>query len=318
MTFSKKELGRKIKQAREFRTEKDNKRYTGKMLSEEIGISRSYLGDIESGRTYPSYALLSKIANACDVPLSFFDTKASGTTLRKIRTEKNISLENLSKNTNISPDMLQKLENNKNTDNLSIKKWLSIGENLGLSKEEILKIAVQSSFDKSVFNSKDNDKYLNYIKEKLLNYQKKNQEAINSHLANQKDDIIKIPIVGTIRAGEPILAYENIEGYFPTDRQFLNSDKEYFYLKVKGDSMDKEFKEGSLLLIEKQPVIENGDIAVVLINGLESTVKKVYFDKNLITLMPQSSNPDYQPKIVDTTKDDLMIIGKVSLAIKKY
>lgn len=70
--ISKKELGIKIKEARKLKTEKTNEKYNGENLAEDVGISRSYLGDFESGRKYPSYDLLTKIAQACDVPIEFF------------------------------------------------------------------------------------------------------------------------------------------------------------------------------------------------------------------------------------------------------
>jgi len=72
MALDKKELGNRIKEARKIKSEKSHKKYTGQNLADELEISRSYLGDIESGRSYPSYRLLSKIANICGVPLSFF------------------------------------------------------------------------------------------------------------------------------------------------------------------------------------------------------------------------------------------------------
>lgn len=72
MVLSKKDLGEKIKEARKIKSASIGKRYTGEMLANDIGISRSYLGDIESGRTYPNYVLLNKIADACNVPFSFF------------------------------------------------------------------------------------------------------------------------------------------------------------------------------------------------------------------------------------------------------
>lgn len=72
MVLSKKDLGEKIKEARKIKSASIGKRYTGDMLANDIGISRSYLGDIESGRTYPNYVLLNKIADACNVPFSFF------------------------------------------------------------------------------------------------------------------------------------------------------------------------------------------------------------------------------------------------------
>ena len=70
----------------------------------------------------------------------------------------------------------------------------------------------------------------------------------------------------------------------------LKSDSIYFGLKVKGDSMNLEFEEGTILVIEKTPCIENGEIGVIRINGFEATVKKVVLNNEMITLIPMSSN----------------------------
>ncbi|MBV7271617.1 helix-turn-helix transcriptional regulator [Clostridiaceae bacterium UIB06] len=72
MVLSKKELGSLIKKARNLKSEKINKLYTQKMLASDLNKSQSYIGDVESGRTYPSFRLLSQIADACGVPISFF------------------------------------------------------------------------------------------------------------------------------------------------------------------------------------------------------------------------------------------------------
>ena len=77
MTLDKKEMGLRIKEARKIHGEKQGKnreKYTGQNLADDIGISRSYLGDIESGRIYPNYEVLTAISSACCLPLSFFDT----------------------------------------------------------------------------------------------------------------------------------------------------------------------------------------------------------------------------------------------------
>jgi transcriptional regulator with XRE-family HTH domain len=71
--LSKEELGLRIKEARQMKSNQIGKKYTQAMLSNDIGISQGYLGDIERGRRYPNYALLSKISDACGIQLSFFD-----------------------------------------------------------------------------------------------------------------------------------------------------------------------------------------------------------------------------------------------------
>lgn len=73
MPLSKEEIGILIKKARKLKSEKIGKKFTQNDLAESLGKSRSYIGDIENGRTYPNYRLLAEIAKVCEVPLSFFD-----------------------------------------------------------------------------------------------------------------------------------------------------------------------------------------------------------------------------------------------------
>jgi transcriptional regulator with XRE-family HTH domain len=72
LVLGKKELGKLIKQARKIHSDRIDKKYTQKMLANDIGKSQSYIGDIESGRTYPSFITLNEIANACHIPISYF------------------------------------------------------------------------------------------------------------------------------------------------------------------------------------------------------------------------------------------------------
>ena len=103
-----------------------------------------------------------------------------------------------------------------------------------------------------------------------------------------------IPIVGVIPAGSPILAIENIEGYDLAD---VPEDREYFFLRVKGDSMvNANIFEGDLVLVEKCPCAENGQIVACIINGEEATLKRFYRQKDTVILQPE--NPAYPPIIV--------------------
>lgn len=133
-----------------------------------------------------------------------------------------------------------------------------------------------------------------------------------------KMSFIPIPIVGTIRAGEPILAEDNIQGYIPVLKNSLKLDGDYFALKVKGDSMNMEFNEGTILIVEKTPYIENGEIGVVRIDGLEATVKKVVINGEMITLIPMSTNQEHIPQMYNMENDDIEIIGRVRHAMKSY
>lgn len=84
MVLSKEELGKLVKEARKIKSEKIGKRYTQVMLANDIDKSQGYMGDIESGRTYPTFRVLSKIAEACGVPFSFFGDTENDTLKRII------------------------------------------------------------------------------------------------------------------------------------------------------------------------------------------------------------------------------------------
>lgn len=119
----------------------------------------------------------------------------------------------------------------------------------------------------------------------------------------------RVPILGRISAGLPLYAEEQVEGYIWVE---VSSAGEYFSLRVKGDSMNAaHIFEGNLLIVRKQDIVENGEIAVVMIDDNDATVKRFHRQGNIVTLMPQSTNPEHLPQIYDTKKTSVRIIGKV-------
>ena len=129
---------------------------------------------------------------------------------------------------------------------------------------------------------------------------------------------VEIPILGTVKAGYDYLAQENIIDYisFKVD----GSDKENYYgLYVTGDSMEPLFDDGDTVIVHKQDDFENGDYCVVLINGNEATVKRVYKGNTGIEL--KAVNPYYPPKIF--TKEEIRdlpvkVIGVVEKSIRNF
>ena len=118
----------------------------------------------------------------------------------------------------------------------------------------------------------------------------------------------RIPIIGHIAAGLPKLTDEMIDGYTYTD---LNHGHEYFALKVEGDSMSAaSIPDGSLLIVRRQPMVENGEIAVVRVNDDTATVKRFSRKGDIVTLSPQSYNPVHQVQVYDLKEDIISIIGK--------
>lgn len=119
----------------------------------------------------------------------------------------------------------------------------------------------------------------------------------------------RIPILGRIAAGSPIYAEQNIEGYTYTD---LNGGAEYFGLRVRGDSMDAaRIYDGDVVIIRRQDTVDDGEIAAVLIDGEDATLKRFSHKGNIVTLMPQSTNPANQPFIYDLRETSVRILGLV-------
>lgn len=115
----------------------------------------------------------------------------------------------------------------------------------------------------------------------------------------------KVPLLGTIAAGEPVIAQEEHEVYMEISKN-IEVD---FCLRVKGDSMiDARILDGDLVFVRQQPVVENGEIAVILIDN-EVTLKRFYKNDGGVILKPENSN--YQPRYF-TKKDfkDIRILGK--------
>lgn len=119
----------------------------------------------------------------------------------------------------------------------------------------------------------------------------------------------RIPILGRIAAGAPIYAEQNIEGYTYTE---LNGGAEYFGLRVRGDSMDAaRIYDGDVVIIRRQDTVDDGEIAAVLIDGEDATLKRFSHKGNMVTLMPQSTNPANQPFIYDLRETSVRILGLV-------
>lgn len=119
----------------------------------------------------------------------------------------------------------------------------------------------------------------------------------------------RIPILGRISAGLPLYAEQHIEGFTYTE---LNHGGEYFALRVSGDSMTAaRINEGDILIVRRQNIVENGEIAVVLVDDEEATVKRFHKDGDIVTLTPNSYNPEHQPQIYNTKKIPVRILGRV-------
>lgn len=136
-------------------------------------------------------------------------------------------------------------------------------------------------------------------------------EIVDDGFNLARREIVNIPIVGTVTAGQPILAVENIEGYFPLLAEDLPNN-EMFMLNVRGESMiNRGIYDGDKVLVEKRPTAANGDMVVALIED-SATVKTFYKEKGHYRLQPE--NDTMEPIIVD----EVQILGKVIGLFRQY
>ena len=129
-------------------------------------------------------------------------------------------------------------------------------------------------------------------------------EILDDDFALTRREVVNVPVIGTVAAGTPILAEQNIEDYLPTPAEML-PNKEVFMLKVKGNSMiEAGIYSGDKVIVAKQPDAENGDKVVALVDD-SATVKTFYKENGHFRLQPENSTMD--PIILDHVE----ILGKV-------
>lgn len=121
-----------------------------------------------------------------------------------------------------------------------------------------------------------------------------------------KSGVVSVPLVGTVTAGQPIFAYENYESYFSFPIEEFKGN-ELFMLRVQGTSMvDAGIKNGDKLVVRRQPVAENGEIVVAMVED-SATVKRIYFRDGKVILHPE--NEAYSDMIFEP--EEVTILGKV-------
>lgn len=123
-----------------------------------------------------------------------------------------------------------------------------------------------------------------------------------------------IPLIGTIAAGSPVLAQDNIEDLVPVPNEMVRNVDDAFLLRVKGDSMVGEhIMPRDIVVIRPQQTAYNGELVAVLI-GEEATIKRIFFENERVKLV--AANPAYEPIIVPA--DDARVIGKVIGLLRNY
>ena len=136
-------------------------------------------------------------------------------------------------------------------------------------------------------------------------------EILDDQFNLVRREVVNVPLIGTVAAGQPIFAVENIEGYFPVPAEFM-PNAQSFLLKVKGDSMiNAGIFDGDQVLVKQQSSAENGDMVVALVEDA-ATVKTFYKEDGYYRLQPE--NDEMDPILVH---GNLQILGKVIRSNRK-
>ena len=138
--------------------------------------------------------------------------------------------------------------------------------------------------------------------------------AVPGMLPGTPYGLVGIPVVGTVRAGYGALAYEEDYGTEPAS---VKDPSSYFYLVVRGSSMEPRIREGDLALVHKQPTLDSGDLGVMVYGEGEGTLKRYLVRGSSVILQP--FNPDYEEKVLNGEElDHLYIVGKVVKTVSQW
>ena len=130
-------------------------------------------------------------------------------------------------------------------------------------------------------------------------------EIIDDNFNLVRREVVNVPMVGTVAAGQPILAIENIDNYFPIPSEYMPNE-ETFMLKVKGESMiNAGILDGDYVIVKRQDIADNGDIVIAMTEEDEATCKRFYKESTHIRLEPE--NDQLEPIILP----NVSILGKV-------
>lgn len=193
-------------------------------------------------------------------------------------------------------------------------------EEKGLSQEEVAKL-VGVSREAVTFWETGRTKPIRKLKELSALYNVSADYILGKSdlpLSNEvpvSAAVNRYPIIGTVKCGPDGLAYEYLDGFFTTSDEYSGDIRGF---KCKGDSMKGEgINDGDIVLVRIQPDVENGELAVVVINGDEGTLKRIRKDTNYITL--EAANPDYPSRTFAGEKmNEVHIVGRVIELKRKY
>mgnify|MGYP003300950526 CR=1 FL=1 len=136
------------------------------------------------------------------------------------------------------------------------------------------------------------------------------------------NNLLHLPVIGKVPAGTPVLASENIIKYLPIspDMFSITNEEDLFILKVDGESMNNIVQNGSYVLVRKQDYAQNGDLIIAIVNNDDEATLKRYkiIDSQFVMLEPDSSNPKFEPIVINIKSQNFRIIGKIIGCYKEF
>lgn len=262
-------------------------------LANKIGISRSLISYYEAGKSEPTLSVLKNIAN-------FFNISIDELTSTNFKI-KNIKLLDINSTLDINKFSTDELLND-----LIKKKKYYLKEKKKLEKMSNIEIPNKI---------KEIDTIINYLNSYSANHNAiEVAEEVCPYIedSNYRD----IYHIGKVAAGIPCFAYENIIDIYKIPSNRLDKYKTYFILEIKGDSMNKLYVDGDLLLVEQTSVALDNDLVIVLVNYDEATFKRILIHTNKIELYPESYNNSY--KIQSYDPKSVHILGNVIGSLQEY
>ncbi|HDO9489559.1 TPA: helix-turn-helix domain-containing protein [Clostridioides difficile] len=272
-----------------------------KEIANYLKLNPSSYSNYESGRREPGIDSLIKISDFLNVEID------------KLLTE------NFSNNANFLKDIQNKLLNdidyNEKVEDINSDLRKNILLELEKKKKKYLSL-LNNEIPKKIKEIDSLIEHINLYNQQDLEISDEISPNVIKFKTKKSDiDYRSINLIGKVSAGNPCYAFEEILDSFNIPSNLLCPSKDYFILEVKGDSMDKLYSPGDLLLIESTTLVSNNDIIIAIIDD-EATCKKVHFCPNEIVLIPQSNNPAH--KIQRYKPINVHILGRVLGKLSNY
>lgn len=258
-------------------------------LASKINISKQTISKYEKGLAEPNFHTLISLATTLNCSLDSLVFEDMNTLAKKTPLDLQISLDNLLSKT---------LENLITTLKSEIKSEIN---------------TVKSEVDYTI---------LKFFNDPINNTDTESADEIVPNVINLEEQKERkkityryIDCFGNVAAGDPRCAFEVLLDTFKINSDLLSDSKEYFILKISGDSINEIFDDGEYVLIEKTSAIYDNDLIIAIIEG-EATCKKIRFYDDEINLIPMSTNPNHKTQIY--TSKEINICGKVVGKLSDY